>query len=109
MPLGRVAQRPALPRSRDKSPSSRHGRQKTPVIAGISDLEMPISLIYASARNLVRCVVESYPDERKYEREDGPLAAEDAHRDNDVTKGAGTKVTDRPVGPPVAAQTDSGR
>src|SRR3546814_20121911 len=70
---------------------------------------MPISLIYASARNLVRCVVESYPDERKYEREDGSMAGEDAQRDNDVTKGAVTKVNDSHVGPNVGALPVRGR
>src|SRR3546814_8312147 len=57
----------------------------------------------------LRCVVESYPDERKYEREDGSMAGEDAQRDNDVTTGAVTKVTDSPVGPTVGAMPVRGR
>src|SRR3546814_5383015 len=57
----------------------------------------------------LRCVVESYPDERKYEREDGSMAGEDAQRDNDVTTGAVTKVTDSPVGPTEGAMPVRGR
>src|SRR3546814_15511153 len=57
----------------------------------------------------LRCVVESYPDERKYEREDGAMAGEDAQRDNGVTTGAVMKVTDSPVGPTVGAMPVRGR